>query len=139
MTKGNTSDSFGTIGQRIKEARIQANLSQKDLADKLGVSASMIGQYETHARVPKYETQLRIANALGIDPYLIFSDSQRMLYVEGEAGVITDKLNQGYKFSDYEAKLISAFSLLNHDGQAKAIERVEELAEIPKYQNKHIE
>ena len=68
-----------------------------------------------------------------------FLDGSKTMYVEGEAGVITDKLNQGYKFSDYEAKLISAFSLLNHDGQAKAIERVEELAEIPKYQNKHIE
>ena len=31
-------------------------------------------------------------------------------------------------------KLVAAFSLLNEEGQQKAVERVEELTEIPKYQ-----
>ena len=125
-----------TIGQRIKEARIKAKLSQKELANRLGVSASLIGQYENHVRVPKYETQKKIANALGVDPYVIFNDSQRELFIEGEASVLMANLKQGYSFSDCEVKLINAFTLLNEDGQQKAIERVEELTEIPKYQKK---
>ena len=33
-----------------------------------------------------------------------------------------------------QEKLMEYFSLLNQDGQEKAVERVEELTEIPKYQ-----
>ena len=126
-------DAYSTIGQRIREARLQAKLSQKELADRLGVSASLIGQYENHIRIPKYETQQKIAHALGVDVYVIFSDSQRELFVEGEASVILTNLEFGYSFSDSEKKLIKAFSKLSKEGQQKAIERVEELAEIPKY------
>ena len=41
---------------------------------------------------------------------------------------------EGYAFSEKEMELVKAFSQLNPDGQNKAVERVEELAEIPKYQ-----
>lgn len=129
-------DAYSTIGQRIREARLQAKLSQKELADRLGVSASLIGQYENHIRIPKYETQQKIAHALGVDVYAIFSDSQRELFVEGEVNVIIAKHEDGYYFSDAEKKLIKAFSKLSNEGQQKAIERVEELTEIPKYQKK---
>ena len=36
-------------------------------------------------------------------------------------------------YSELEMRLLTAFSQLNPDGQNKAIERVEELTEIPKY------
>jgi transcriptional regulator with XRE-family HTH domain len=40
------------IGERIKEARIAASLSQKDLADMLGVSYQQIQKYESgHNRI----------------------------------------------------------------------------------------
>lgn len=41
--------------------------------------------------------------------------------------------SKGYSFGDTEEKLIHFFSSLNTDGQQKALERVEELTEIPKY------
>ena len=40
----------------------------------------------------------------------------------------------GYSFTKAEHFLIGAFSKLNTDGQSVAVERVEELTEIPKYQ-----
>ena len=57
-----------TTGERIQKARKAAKLSQKELGDKLGVSASMIGQYENNLRKPKLERVLAIANALGVNP-----------------------------------------------------------------------
>ena len=36
-----------TIGDRIKKARQEKGLSQKELGRKLGVSQQMIGQWET--------------------------------------------------------------------------------------------
>lgn len=56
-----------TIGERIKMFRKEKGLTQKELAEKLGVSASMIGQYETNVRKPKFETLKNFSEALGIN------------------------------------------------------------------------
>lgn len=55
-----------TIGENIKNIRKKANLSQKALAEKLGVSQQMIAQYEKGKRQPKIETIDKIATALGV-------------------------------------------------------------------------
>lgn len=53
-----------TQGERIKQARLQRGLTQKGLANKLGVSESFISQYERDIRNPKHGTLQRIATAL---------------------------------------------------------------------------
>lgn len=53
-------------GNRIKEARKKIGLTQKQLAQKLNVSQAMIGQYENGLRKPKFETILKIAEALEV-------------------------------------------------------------------------
>lgn len=55
-----------TIGKKIQAFRKEKGLTQKELAQKLGVSASMIGQYETDIRRPKLETLEKISAALGV-------------------------------------------------------------------------
>jgi DNA-binding XRE family transcriptional regulator len=50
---------------RLKAARKKANMTQQQLADKLGVSAQMISAWETGRRNPKYSTMKEIAKALG--------------------------------------------------------------------------
>lgn len=55
-----------TTGQRIKEARKRAGVTQVELGALLGVSGSMIAQYETDKRNPKQETIQRIADALNV-------------------------------------------------------------------------
>ena len=55
-----------TIGDRIRAIRKEKGLTQKELAEKLGVSSSMIGQYETNVRKPKIGTLQNIASALGV-------------------------------------------------------------------------
>lgn len=55
-----------TTGERIKEARRQAGITQEDLGKKLSVSASFIAQYETNNRKPKIGTLQRIADALDV-------------------------------------------------------------------------
>ena len=55
---------FMTVGQRIRYARKKMGMSQKDLADKLGISYVGVSQWENDKRKPKYETLQRIAHAL---------------------------------------------------------------------------
>ena len=55
-----------TIGQRIRAARKKAGMTQRQLADKLGIPYQSIGQWENDQRNPKITTLQRIAGALGV-------------------------------------------------------------------------
>ena len=55
-----------TTGQRIKEARRQAGMTQKALGEELGISYQTVAQWENDLRNPKQETLLKIAKALGV-------------------------------------------------------------------------
>lgn len=64
----------GGIGEKIKVARLQKGVSQAALAKCLGVSTSMICQYEIGKRKPKVETLSKIAGALGVDLKVFYDD-----------------------------------------------------------------
>lgn len=57
-----------TIGERIKQCRLEHGMTQKDLAERMGISPIGISQYENGKRSPKIETVDRIAAAIGVDP-----------------------------------------------------------------------
>ena len=112
-----------TTGERIQKARKSAGLSQKELGEKLGVSASMIGQYENDLRIPKIETLEKLATALNVkistlrDIHTFFFQD---LFIPSEG-------------DETSARILSALADLNAEGQSEAVKRVEELTEIPKY------
>ena len=49
----------------IREIRKRLNMSQADLAEKLGTSVPTVCRYENGERSPDLATAARIANALG--------------------------------------------------------------------------
>lgn len=55
-----------SFGDRLKHARKFVGMTQKELAEKLNVTPSMIAQYETGKRNPKKETLEKIASALDL-------------------------------------------------------------------------
>jgi len=58
-----------TTGQRIKAYRKKRGLTQEELGSILGVSGSMIAQWETDKRKPKYGTLKKLADALDVWVY----------------------------------------------------------------------
>ncbi|MCK4947831.1 MAG: helix-turn-helix transcriptional regulator [Candidatus Aureabacteria bacterium] len=52
------------LGKRIKLARIEQDLTQTQLARKIGAKQKSISHYETGASLPSLETLVKIANAL---------------------------------------------------------------------------
>jgi len=62
------------INEKIRELRIKAELSQMDLAQKIGVSEGYIGSIENPKNDAKASTRMlaRIANALELKSYLEF-------------------------------------------------------------------
>ncbi len=66
------------LGERIKQLRKQLDMSQSELADKVGISYAQIGRYETKGAQPPAETLKKIADALGISPdFLIYGDADQ--------------------------------------------------------------
>ena len=55
-----------TTGQCIKAARKKANMTQAELANKLGIPYQSISQWERDLRNPKYDTLKKIAEALDV-------------------------------------------------------------------------
>lgn len=53
----------GTTGTRIRRARESCGMTQVELAEKIGVASSMIGQWENGNREPKLCTLSKIASA----------------------------------------------------------------------------
>lgn len=54
------------IGQKIKEAREQAHLTQSELAKLIGVSTHYVSAIERGIKTPKLETFVAISKALGV-------------------------------------------------------------------------
>ncbi len=58
---------MGIFQNVFKQLRISSGLTQQEIADKLGISRSTIGMYETGAREPDYETLEMIADFFNVD------------------------------------------------------------------------
>ena len=55
------------IGERIQSARKQKGLTQKELAQKLGLATGTIQQYELNKRQPRMELLKEIASVLDVE------------------------------------------------------------------------
>ena len=53
-------------GQRLKDARKKANLTQEQLADMLGIKAAEISQYESNKRTPRWPVFKKLLDILNI-------------------------------------------------------------------------
>lgn len=58
---------MGNFQNVFKQLRISSGLTQQEVADKLGISRSTIGMYETGAREPDYATLETIADFFNVD------------------------------------------------------------------------
>ena len=64
---------LGDIGSRLREERERARISQRELARRLGVSASLISQIESGQSKPSVSTLYDIVTELGVSVDDIFS------------------------------------------------------------------
>lgn len=58
------------VGTKLREERIRLGLSQKEVADKVGVTPSFLSQLENNQVSPSLNTYLQLCRALAINPGL---------------------------------------------------------------------
>ncbi len=122
-----------TTGEKIKNERKKAGLTQKQLGERLGVSFQAVAQWENDFRRPKYETIIKIADALMVQPEDILGDRDiRIVRITNKLDAIDSEFK---KIELHQLnRLTRAYEKLSTEGKEVAIERVEELAQLPKYQ-----
>lgn len=147
---------MATVGTRVRFIREVKQMTQQELADKLGVSKAAISRLErTPERVSPARLE-RIAKALGVEPSelthgLTYEEiwgtnspfEIAMKYEkEGDVDYIVDDGDQlKINFEplvahnqDADIQILQYLKLLNGDGLAEAVKRIQELTEIGRYQ-----
>ncbi len=101
------------IQKNISFYRKKLKMTQKELAEVLGITAAAISSWECGNNSPDIDTLCAICNALNVGLYEI-------------CGISAD--NTG--MSSEENNLLNTYRLLNEDGRRKLIERAEELRDL---------
>lgn len=63
--------------EQLRKRREELGMTRLELADRLGVSLSAVGNYETGISAPKEEVLLRLFDALEVDPNYLYRGSFR--------------------------------------------------------------
>ena len=66
---------YDLLGKRIREERIKLNLTQEQLAEKVDISTSYVGQIERGERNISLDTLVNVANILGVTIDFLLQDS----------------------------------------------------------------
>lgn len=75
---------YSEVSMRIKDLRTKRGLSQKDLADMLGISKSVMSSYENSIHLPPYDILIRIANIFSVScDYLLGNTDNKVLTTKG--------------------------------------------------------
>lgn len=123
-------------GEMLKELRLEQGLTQKKLAEKVGITQQAINLIEHNRRKLNIPLYFKLAEIL--DP-----ECTRLVRLpfsnEEELTEYTEQKKQEL-FSDLcdskTNEINELFTKLNDIGQDKAIEQVELLTKIPEYQKK---
>ena len=137
------------IGDTMRNIRKQKGMTLQQLADILGCSQQNISQYESGKRTPKLKTVQKIADALNVNVNDLLEspldDSPIYQVLKNvdcpDSPVSRNFINsqlttQIHDWQQIDIELVKTFKKLNEDGKAAAVERIEELTEIPRYTKK---
>ena len=114
---------------RIRELRITYNLTQNELAKKIGLNQSAIGKYEREELEPNIETLKKLSTLFecSIDYLLGFSDDFVKISIEKKPPALTAE----------EENLLNDFRTLPRPERAQATEYIHYLADKRGVKNKH--
>ena len=151
-----------TLGERIYKLRESLQLSQKEFAEKIGVSQSSIFYWESGKKEPKLSQLEKIADALQIPVTDLLYDETgntnesiqktllnqiKEIYEEHpdnpkpfllkaleDSIYITKKTIEERQAESEEKLILDQYNKLNSAGKQKAVEYTTDLAQMPKYQ-----
>lgn len=72
------------MGEKLKSLRIEKKLTQKQVADRIGLAISAVSSYESGSRYPSYEALIKLAHIFHVSTdYLLGMTDRRNVDVTG--------------------------------------------------------
>jgi transcriptional regulator with XRE-family HTH domain len=72
------------MGSKLKALRLEKNMTQKQVADRLGLAISAVSSYEAGTRYPTYDTLAKLSYIFHVSTdYLIGISEKRTLDITG--------------------------------------------------------
>lgn len=72
------------LGSKLKTLRMNAHLTQLQVAQRIGVSKAMISSYELSTRYPSYEILIKLASLFRVSAdYLLGLEKAKTISVDG--------------------------------------------------------
>lgn len=148
-----------TFGQNLHDARKKAGLTQKELAEKSGISLSSIKRYEKGEREPTWTIIETLATTLNIDDSLLVNPKDKFRFDFGIINASDEQLKQllnafpelictsgmdsnlyrkisNIDLPEHIKKMLFYICYLNKKGQEKVCQYAEDLSYINKYRNR---
>ena len=91
-----------TLGEKLKEARKQAGLSQEQLSEKLGVSRSAVAKWETDKGLPDVDNLKVLSKLLNVSVDYLLDDGEAIDELVMRETYNLSEYGQGSKFSKKE-------------------------------------
>ncbi|MGH2679176.1 MAG: helix-turn-helix domain-containing protein [Actinomycetota bacterium] len=100
------------FGQRLREARVAAGLSQSELEDISGIPKARLSRYENGHVEPSIQTLARLSRALNVSEASLLGDQRAILEdffnVLHDRGVRITSSDQGVRIAHAVADLLEA-------------------------------
>mgnify|MGYP000017743329 CR=1 FL=1 len=93
-----------SFGSRLRDKRKELGITQPELAEKLGVSQSAIGSWETDVNSPRATLLYDLFDILQCDANYLFQDEAKQLYKDEASPEEFEKLVKKYRELDSHGK-----------------------------------
>ena len=117
------------FGEKLKIVRKALNLTQQELADRLGVTKQAISRYENSERDPNLRTAKDFSEKLGIDLTILSDDD---LYLPTPDKIRSERLTRGWSLSYLSSLLRISEDRLSALENGESFPTVLELAALSK-------
>ncbi len=113
------------FGHRLREARLNAGLSQSELEELSGIPKARLSRYENGHVAPSIQTLERLARALNVSEASLLGDQravlERFFAVLDERGVSVDSAEQGARLAHAVADMIQTIGGTGSSGSGSAV------------------
>lgn len=113
-----------SFASRLRQAREQTGLTQLELAEKLGITKSAVGNYENGVSCPKWDVLVQIFDVLHVEPNFLYQDS------------FSPPVSDSVHLTPAQSALLTSFDQLNEEGQQKAQDYVDDLVYSGRYKKR---
>jgi transcriptional regulator with XRE-family HTH domain len=125
------------FGQRLRESRVAAGLSQSELEDISGIPKARLSRYENGHVEPSIQTLARLSRALNVSEAALLGDQRAILEdfftVLYERGVRITSSEQGMRIAHAVADLLEAVKAPEVPAEEESYTRLPDTpsAEVP--------